>query len=143
MEVRIKRFDKSLPLPETEPRAAGFDFYCRETVTIQARKIGLVAVNNAIEVPEGYGLLVVARSSTSWRKGLMLANGVGLIDPFYSGDKDEIKIQLFNITDEPVTVEKGEQLAQGVLVRMEPAEWFEVDTFGTDGHGGYVTDQDA
>lgn len=139
MKVRIKRFDKSLPLPAAEERAAGFDFYCREEAVIQARKIGLVAVNNAIEVPEGYGLLVIPRSSTSWRKGLMLANGVGLIDPFYSGDKDEIKIQLFNITDEPVTVERGEQLAQGMLIRMEPAQWEEVDTFGTDGHGGYVT----
>lgn len=142
MKIRIKLFDKTLPLPETEDRAVGFDFYCREQVTIEPRKIGLIAVNNAIEVPDGYVLLIFARSSTSWRKGLMLANGVGVIDPFYSGDKDEVKIQLFNITDDPVTVEKGEQLAQGMLMRMVPAEWEEIDSFGTDGHGGYVTTQD-
>lgn len=139
MRVRIKRFDTSLPLPGTEPGAAGFDFYCREDVVIPPHKIGLVAVNNAIEIPTGYGLMVILRSSTSWKKGLILANGVGLIDPFYSGDRDEIKIQLYNITDEPVEVKKGEQLAQGVLVQMARPEWEEVETFGKDGHGGYQT----
>lgn len=149
MEVRIKRFDKSLPLPEAEEfehgnsqehdrgMVAAFDFYCRENVTILPRKIGLVAVNNAIAVPRGHFLLLSARSSTSWKKGLMLANGIGIVDPFYSGDKDEIKIQLFNITDEPVEVEKGEVLAQGVIVKREFVEWVEVDTMGGDGHGGY------
>lgn len=139
MKVRIKRFDTELPLPSTEPGAAGFDLSCREDAVIQPRKIGLVPVNAAIQVPEGYGLIVLARSSTSWSKGLMLANGIGLIDPFYSGDKDEIKVQFFNITDEPVQIRKGDQLVQGVLVRIEPPQWEEVESFGLDGHGGYST----
>lgn len=154
MKIKIKRFDKALPLPEAEEfehgasqehdkgMVAAFDFFCREHVVIPPHKIALVPVNNAIAVPRDHFLLLSARSSTSWKKGLMLANGIGIVDPFYSGDKDEIKIQLFNITDKPVTVEKGEVLAQGVIVKRESVEWVEVETMGGDGHGGYVTEED-
>jgi dUTP pyrophosphatase len=151
MRIKIKRFDKSLPLPETEEFESGstksqdkgmvaaFDFYCREDVLIPPHEIKLIPVNNAIAVPPDHFLLLSARSSTSWKKGLMLANGIGIVDPFYSGDKDEIKLQLFNITDKPVAVKKGEALAQGVIVKREAIEWIEVDSMGTDGHGGYQT----
>jgi len=151
MQVKIKRFDTSLPLPEAEEfehdatkahdkgMVAAFDFYCREAVTIPPHEIKLVAVNNAIAVPRDHFLLLSARSSTSWKKGLMLANGVGIVDPFYAGDKDEIRVQLFNFTDKPVEVKKGEALTQGVIVKREAVEWVEVDTMGMDGHGGYQT----
>jgi deoxyuridine 5'-triphosphate nucleotidohydrolase len=154
MKIKIKRFDKTLPLPEAEEfehgtgqeydksMVAAFDFYCRESVVIPPHQINLVPINNAIAVPRDHFLLLSARSSTSWKKGLMLANGVGIIDPFYSGDKDEIRIQLYNITDKPVTIEKGEALAQGVIVKRESVEWIEVEAMGADGHGGYVTDID-
>ena len=155
MKIKIKRFDTDLPLPEAEEfehgsgrahdrgMAAAFDFYCRESVTIPPHEIRLVGVNNAIAVPRDHFLLLSARSSTSWKKGLMLANGIGVIDPFYSGDKDEIKVQLYNITDKPVEVVKGEVLAQGVIVRREPVEWQEVQSMGSDGHGGYDTSSKA
>jgi dUTPase len=151
MQVRIKRFDKDLPLPSGEEfehgtdqpqdrsMAAAFDFFCRENVIIPPRAIKLVGVNNAIAVPCNYFLLLSIRSSTSWKKGLLLANGIGIIDPFYSGNKDEIKIQLFNITDKPVEVKKGEALAQGIIIKCESVEWIEVASMDSDGHGGYQT----
>lgn len=151
MKIRIKRIDKSLPLPqfdEKDPRTekyydrsqvAGFDLFCREDKIIQPHQVCLVAVNNVIETPPDCFLLLTARSSTPWKKGLMLANGVGIVDPFYSGDKDELKIQLLNFTNEPVEVKKGETLVQGVVVRREAIEWIEVDTMGNVGHGGYQT----
>jgi dUTP pyrophosphatase len=149
MRIPIKRFDKSLPLPETEEfehgstksqdrgMVAAFDFYCRLGVVIPPHEIRLVPVNNAIAVPRDHVLLLSARSSMPWKKGLMLANGIGYIDPFYSGDKDEVKIQLFNITDKPVEVKKGEALVQGIIIRRVPVEWDEVDSMGSSGHGGY------
>lgn len=151
--IRIKRIDKSLPLPEFDevdpktqqhyPRnqVACFDLFCREDKIIQPRELALIAVNNIIETPPDCFLMIVARSSTPWKKGLMLANGVGIVDPFYSGDDDEIKIQLLNFTDQPVEVKKGEALTQGIIVRRVPVEWQEVNTMGADGHGGYKTDQ--
>ena len=151
MKIRIKRFDKSLPLPdfdETNPKTGakydpgligGFDLLCCEDTTIPPHTLALVPVDNAIETPPDHVLLLIARSSTPWKKGLMLANGVGVSDPFYSGDQDELKLQLLNFTDQPVEVHKGEALAQGIIVRREPVEWVEVDSMDTEGHGGYQT----
>jgi dUTP pyrophosphatase len=150
-KIKIKRFDKTLPLPEfdeADPKTqqqydksqvAGFDLFCREDVTIAPHELALVGVNNAIATPPDCFLLLAARSSTPWKKGLMLANGIGIVDPFYSGDSDELKIQLYNFTDKPIEVKKGETLAQGVIVRREAIEWQEVETMGGDGHGGYKT----
>lgn len=139
MDIRIKRFDTGLNLPEQEHDAAAFDLVCRESVTIPAHTVGLVPINIAVEVPVGHFLLIAARSSTPLKKGLILANGIGIVDPFYNGDKDEIKVQLLNFTDDDVVVFRGELLTQAVLIKNEPVTWHEVDTFGHDGHGGYWT----
>jgi dUTP pyrophosphatase len=151
MQVKIKRLDKSLPLPEAEEfehgaaasqdrsMTAAFDFYCREAVTIPPHEVRLVPVNDIIEVPQDHLLLLSVRSSTPWKKGLMLANGVGIVDPYYRGDKDEIKLQLYNFTDKTVEVLKGEALAQGVILKREPITWQEVETMSHAGHGGYDT----
>jgi dUTP pyrophosphatase len=151
VKIRIKRFDKTLPLPEfneTNPKTgkryrksqiAGFDLFCRESVVIEPRSLAVVAVNNAIQTPPDCFLMLSIRSSTPWAKGLVLANSPGIVDPFYSGDSDELKIQLYNITDKPVTVTKGEALVQGIILRREPVEWEEVDKMSGEGHGGYKT----
>lgn len=148
-KIRIKRIDTTLPLPEfdeADPKTleryersqvAGFDLFCREDKIIPPHELALVGVNNVIEAPPDCFILLTARSSTPWKKGLMLANGVGIVDPFYSGNSDELKIQLLNFTDKPVEITKGEALVQGVIVRREPVEWEEVDDMGADGHGGY------
>lgn len=141
--MRIKRFDKTLPLPEEEAGAAGFDFSFRESATIQPGEIQLVGVNIAVEIPKGYFMMITLRSSTPMRRGLMMPNAPGIIDPFYCGDKDEIRVQLYNFTHKPVTVEAGEQLVQGVILKHYPPNWQEVDTFGHDGHGGYFVDGKA
>lgn len=83
MDMRIKRFDKTLPLPEEEAGAAGFDFSFRESATIQPGEIQLVSVNVAVEIPKGYFMMITLRSSTPMRRGLMMPNAPGIIDPFY------------------------------------------------------------
>jgi len=137
MKPRIKRFDKSLPLPEHKSeKAAGFDFYARKAVEIKPKAVGYVSLNNAIETPDGYFLLVAARGSTH-KKGLFLANGIGVIDPDYCGDEDEIKAAFFNFTDQTVLVEKGERVAQGVFVKIEKADWQETHLMGNKTRGGF------
>ena len=137
MKLRIKRFDKTLPLPDHKAQAAGIDLACREDATIQPHEVKLVPVNIAVEVPDGYFLLLASRSSTPLKKGLMMANSIGIVDPFYNGDKDEILVQLLNFTDQPVEVKRGEFLTQALIMKHEPIEWDEVETLGTDGYGGY------
>ena len=139
MKTRIKRFDKSLPLPEHKTtKAAAFDLYARETMEIQPSSVAYIPLNNAIETPDGYFLLVAARSSTH-KKGLWMANGIGIMDPDYSGNEDEYKAVYYNFTDAPVKVEKGERIAQVVCVKMETPVIQEVDTMPNKTRGGFGT----
>ena len=139
MKIRIKRIDKSLPLPEFKTAgAAAFDFYAREEVVIEPKKIGYVPLNNVIEAPMGYMLKVFARSGTH-KRGLIIANGVGIIDSDFSGDNDEIKAVYYNFTDEPVVIEKGERIAQGIIEKREDVNWEEVDVMGNKDRGAFGT----
>lgn len=137
MKIPIKRFDKTYGLPAPEKGAACFDLICRETVTILPGQIKPVAQNVALKVPNGHALLLFSRSSTPMRKGLMLANGVGVVDPFYCGDDDENYAFLHNITDQPVVVEAGDKIVQGMIIKTQAVEWAEVAIMNDKGHGGY------
>ena len=97
--VRIRRLDASVPLPVYQtPGAAGFDLAASADVVIAPGTIALVPTGLVIEVPPGHFLGIFARSSTPLKKGLMVANGVGVIDQDYCGPADEVKIQVLNFT---------------------------------------------
>ncbi len=139
MNIKIKRFDKELPLPKRQTEgAAAFDLTARETVTIAPGAIGYVPLNIAIETPPDHFLLIAARSGTH-KKGLMMANGIGIIDPDFSGNEDEIKGVYYNFTPAPVTVEKGDRVAQGTFVRISHPEWTEVSEMPNKDRGGFGT----
>ena len=138
MKVRIKRVDSSLPLPKHEtPGSVGFDLICREAATVPPREIRLIAANVIVEVPPGYMLMVAARSSLPLKRGLMVSNGVGVIDQDYHGPEDEIRVQVYNFTGHPVDVDRGDRLAQGILVRVAQVEWQEVQEMDQDTRGGF------
>jgi len=137
MKIRIKRFDKSLPLSEYKTSgAAAFDLTARIDIQILPREVGYIPLNIACETPDGYFLLLVARSSTH-KKGLILANGIGIGDPDFVGDKDEYVAAYLNFTDNIVTIKAGERIAQGMFVKFEKAEWDEVDSLGNKTRGGF------
>lgn len=138
MKVSIKRIDSKLPLPVYETKGAvGFDFVAREDVTVEAKAIGLIPGNVVIAVPEGYMLVVASRSSTPKKKGLLTPHGIGIIDHDYCGESDEIKVQVYNFCDQPVTVARGEKIAQGVFVKIEKFEFEEVEKMTGESRGGF------
>lgn len=139
MQVNIKRFDKSLPLPEYKTEgAAAFDLTARIEVVVPSKELRYVPLNVAVETPPGCFLMLVARSSTH-KKGLWMANGLGIGDADFSGDNDEYKAVYYNFTDKPVVIEKGERIAQGLIVGREKVEWQEVDVMKHSTRGGFGT----
>ncbi|HLD07514.1 MAG TPA: dUTP diphosphatase [Candidatus Peribacterales bacterium] len=137
MKVAITRIDKSLPLPRYESNGAtGFDLITRETTIVEPGKIALVPSNVIVKVPEGYTLLIIPRSSLPRKKALVCPHSLGVIDQDYCGPEDEIKVQVQNISTEPVTIEKGERIAQGLFVRVDAAEWMETEANGKS-RGGF------
>lgn len=140
MEIKIKRIDTSFPLPEYKTKGAvAFDLYSRVDDSIASKEIKLIPANLIIETPKGYMLMIAARSSLAKKKGLMMANNVGIIDQDYCGENDELALILYNFTDAPVTIEKGERLAQGIFVKIEKGNWNEVENMGSESRGGFGT----
>jgi dUTP pyrophosphatase len=92
-----------------------------------------------IEVPAGHVLGVFARSSTPLKRGLMVANGVGIVDPDYCGPADEIKIEVYNFTSQAVAVRRGDRLAQGVILPYVRADWHEHTESSAPSRGGFGT----
>lgn len=126
IEVRKRGFeliseenDESLiPKRETE-HAAGYDFKASETVTIQPGEIKLVGTGIKSYMSEGEVLFLFDRSSNPRKKGIVLINSVGVIDgDYYNNPSNEGHImgQFQNITNKPVTIERGERMMQGVFV---------------------------
>ncbi len=138
MKVRIKRIDKTLPLPVYETKGSvGFDLLARETVTVNPNSIELISGNVIVEVPKGYALILVSRSSTPRKHGLTKPHGIGVIDQDYCGTEDEVKIQMRNFTKESVTIEKGTKIAQGLFVRVDQLQFEEVDEIKKESRGGF------
>ena len=138
MRLKIKRLSPAIGLPEPATgRAAGFDLAAAADMEIPPRSIRLVGTGLVIAVPDGYFLGIFARSSTPLKRGLMVANGVGVIDADYCGPDDEIKIQVLNITDAPVKVARGDRLAQGIVLPCPRIEWNEVEEMTVPTRGGF------
>jgi dUTP pyrophosphatase len=137
LKVAIKRLDKSLPLPiYATGGSVGFDLLCREDVEIGPGQIELIPGNVIVRIPADYFLLLTLRSSTPRRKNLLIPNGVGIIDQDYGGEGDELKVQVFNFSREPVQVNKGERIAQGLFIPVMRVEWQEIEEVGV-GRGGF------
>lgn len=138
MNVRIQRIDRDLPLPQYETEGSvGFDFLTREEVTIQPGEVLYIPGNIVVEVPEGYMLVIASRSSAPKKKGLLTPHGIGIIDHDYCGPEDEIKVQVYNFRDEPVTIHRGEKIAQGVFVKVDRFEFEEVEWMDRESRGGF------
>jgi dUTP pyrophosphatase len=138
MRLKIKRLDPTVPLPSYgTDEAAGFDLAAAHDITIAPRTIALVRTGLVIEVPSGHFLAILARSSTPLKRGLMVANGVGVIDPDYCGPHDEIKVPVMNFTTAPVTVRKGDRIAQGIFLSAPRVAWDEHEALRETSRGGF------
>ncbi len=137
LQVTITRIDRELPLPTyATAGSVGFDLLCREDTEIEPRKLGRIPGNLIVRTPPGYMLMLTMRSSTARRKGLLIPNGVGIIDQDYCGEGDELMVSVYNFRDEAVSVRRGERIAQGIFVPIMRVTWNEIDDVGQ-GRGGF------
>ncbi|MEI7764966.1 MAG: dUTP diphosphatase [bacterium] len=138
MKVNIKRIEKDLPLPEYQTSGAvAFDLYSRVDAVIKPKTLERLPTNVIIEIPTGYMLEIKDRSSTLKRKGLLVSTG--FIDNDFHGESDEILLQVYNMTENDVKVDKGERLGQGAFIKVETAVWEEVEIMKENGRGGFGT----
>ncbi|ANB12895.1 bifunctional dITP/dUTP diphosphatase [Sugiyamaella lignohabitans] len=97
--------------------AAGYDLYSSEAAVIKAQGRGLVKTDIAIAVPVGTYGRVAPRSGLAVKHGL--STGAGVIDADYRG---EVRVLLFNHSNEDYTVAAGDRIAQLVLEKIVNTE---------------------
>ncbi|MCK8816468.1 dUTP diphosphatase [Natroniella sulfidigena] len=138
MKIKIKRLDKSLPLPNYQHLGedAGLDLYSRETGVLEPGEYRLFKTGIAISLPRGYAGFVNPRSGLALKHGVTVLNADGVIDPGYRG---EIGVVLINHGTEDFEVVKGDRIAQLIVQQYEEVEWEEVEQLDDSkrGSGGY------
>jgi dUTP pyrophosphatase len=138
MRLKIRRLSPTIPLPSyATDEAAGFDLAAAHDLTVAPGGVALVRTGLIIEVPTGHFLGIFARSSTPLKRGLLVANGVGVVDPDYSGPEDEIMIQVLNFTGQEVQVKRGDRLAQGIVLQAPRVNWQEAGDIRPVTRGGF------
>lgn len=110
----------------------------REDVEVPPKGVAMVSLNIALSPPRGHFVLLAARSSLH-KRGLMLANGIGIGDEDFAGDTDEYRAPLYNFLDEPVSIKRGERLVQMMVLPVDRVAWEEVDTLQSPDRGGFGT----
>lgn len=138
MKLEIARIDETLPIPAYQSTGAvAFDLYSRTDVTIEPFEVVVAPTNLIVKVPSGYVLLLQSRSSLPIRKKLMVANSVGVIDQDFCGPDDEIGVELLNFSNSPVTVTRGERIAQAMLVSITKVDSFVEVAMNGESRGGF------
>ena len=126
LTIHITRIHPDARVPQYESEdAAAFDLSAVADVTVEPGRVALVPTGLVVQVPVRMFLGIFARSSTPVKRGLMVANGVGVIDPDYCGPEDEVKIAVMNFTDSAVTVRAGDRIAQGIFLEAPRVKWVE------------------
>jgi dUTP pyrophosphatase len=138
VDIALRRLDPELPLPSyAHPGDAGADLFTTVDLTLAPGERAMVPTGIAIALPEGYVALVHPRSGLAARHGVSIVNTPGTVDAGYRG---EIKVLLVNLDPAtPVTLARGDRIAQLVIQRFESASFVEVDHLPASerGSGGY------
>ena len=141
MQLKIRRVrpNSDLTLPKYQsPLSSGLDLCAdvSEPVILKKGHRALIPTGIAIEIPENTEAQVRARSGLAIKKGIALVNAPGTIDADYRG---EIAVILINLGDEDFTINRGERIAQLVIMPVVRPEVIEVDSLSDTvrGSGGF------
>jgi dUTP pyrophosphatase len=117
MELPFRRLDPAAELPSAHHAGdAGLDLRSIVDLMVEPGERAMVPTGLAVAIPAGHAGLVLPRSGLASRHGLTLANAPGLIDAGYRG---QIKCAVVNLDrSEPVTIAKGDRIAQLVVVAV-------------------------
>ena len=139
--LKVKRLDNNpdLPLPSYQSDgSSGLDLRAgvAKEVTLQPGDIKLIPTGLSISIPEGYEAQIRPRSGLALRYGLGLVNSPGTIDADYRG---EVGVIAINWGKKPLTIRRGERIAQVVISKVSRVRVEEVDELDPTkrGKGGF------
>lgn len=113
MKAKIKYHDGASRI---ERHGAMWDMAASETVTLRKGEVRIIPLGVSMKLPSGFMGVLVPRSSTCLKHGIMMANSVGIIEPDYCGDSDVWGFVAYAIRD--TVIERGTRIAQFMPVPM-------------------------
>ncbi len=136
VSVKVRRVRPSdLPLPRYQTAlSAGMDLLADlpEDVTLQTLERRLVPTGLSLEIPAGFEGQIRPRSGLALKQGLTCLNSPGTIDADYRG---EVGVLLINLSKDPVTLKRGDRIAQLVIAPTVQATLVEVEVLTQTGRG--------
>ncbi len=118
---------EDLPLPQYQTaHSSGMDLLAavNETITIQPGDVNLISTGMRIAIPEGYEVQVRPRSGLALKHGIGVLNSPGTIDADYRG---LLSVILINFGKSPFKIERGDRIAQMVVMKVEKAIWIKTE----------------
>lgn len=113
VNVKIKKLSKYAKMPTYGTSGSVcFDLYAIEDVTLRPNKVYGLRTGLVFEVPDGYVMRIYSRSGLAFKHGVVLVNGVGIIDSDYRG---EVKIGLLNLGEKNIVIKRGDRVAQAEI----------------------------
>lgn len=114
MNINIKLLDERATMPVyATDGAACFDIACIAGAVIQPGTAEIFDTGLAFEVPDGHVMMIYSRSGHGFKHDTRLSNAVGVIDSDYTGP---LRVKLRNDGSDPVRVENGDRIAQGMII---------------------------
>lgn len=136
--VKIKLFPGGIAPRRMSAGSAGYDIFARldSDIVLQPGERTAIPAGFALQIPDGYEAQIRPRSGLALKKGLMMLNSPGTIDPDYRG---EIKIILANFGKEEVVIRNGDRIAQMIFSPVAHTEFKIVSELSKSerGEGGF------
>ena len=134
MDLKVKRLTKSAILPtKNKTGDVGYDIYADEDINRSSDKSETIKTGIAIELPEGYGALLVGRSGRTSQSPLRV--NLGVIDNGYRGELLVMNDILANGSRKIETFKKGDKIAQLIIIPIIELEVTEVETLSDSNRG--------
>lgn len=135
-EISIKYHDKDLAKIEKIPVGDWIDLRSAARVDMKAGDFLTIPLGISMKLPEGYEAHVLPRSSTFKKWGILMVNGMGIIDESYCGERDIWGFPALAMRN--TTIFKGDRICQFRIVKkMEKVKFTEVDHMEDESRGGF------
>lgn len=123
---KVSRIQEDIQLPErSTTNSAGYDFFAIEDIVLPAKTLTRVMTGVKCELRPYMYLLLANRSSNPSKKGLFLANGIGIVDADYYNNPEnegEIGFEFYNFSETDTEIKRGEKIGQGIITSYYKAE---------------------
>lgn len=134
---KVSKYDEFYMPKRSTLNAAGYDFQSSIDIEFEPNEIKWIPTGVKAQMNKDEYLLLASRSSNAIKKGLMMPNGVGVVDSdYFNNDENEGEIffQMMNIKKEKIKVNQGDRIGQGIFMKYLLAD---DDIPGIERKGGF------